>query len=71
VKLQLADIVLHSPGERAHQWTKGVCQWALVSLPQNQLAHYCRVVVEADLTDPPVGQILRPQPGAAAAAPVV
>jgi AraC-like DNA-binding protein len=60
VKLQLGDIVLHSRGECAHRWTKGACQWALVSVPPNQLAHYCRVLAEADLTDRPVGRILRP-----------
>lgn len=65
VKLQLGDIVLHSRGERAHRWTKSACEWALVSLPPDQLARYCRVLAESDLTDQPVGRILHPQLGAA------
>ena len=65
VRLQLGDIFLHSHGERAHRWTKGACRWALISLPPDQLAHYCRVLAEADLTERAIGQILRPSPSAA------
>jgi AraC-like DNA-binding protein len=65
VELQLGDIVLHSRGERGHQWTKGISQWALVSLPACQFADYCKALAELDLPDPPVGRILRLPPSAA------
>jgi AraC-like DNA-binding protein len=63
VELELGDIVLHSHGEHAHQWTKGPSQWALVSLPLGQLPHYCKVLAELDLIEQPVGRILRPPRG--------
>lgn len=62
VELRPGDIVLHSRGEKAHQWTKGTIQWAFISLPPGQLAYYCKVMAELDLNDCPVGRILRPQP---------
>lgn len=65
VELKLGDIVLHSHGERAHQWTKGPSQWALISFPPGQLPHYCKLLAELDLIERPVGRILRPPPGAA------
>ena len=65
VELQLGDIVLHSRGERGHQWTKGMSQWALVSLPAYQFANYCKALAELDLPDPPVGRILRLAPSVA------
>jgi hypothetical protein len=51
VELQPGDLILHSRGEHGHRWTKGASQWALVSLPPNQLAHYYTAMVELDLTD--------------------
>jgi AraC-like DNA-binding protein len=65
VELKLGDIVLHSRGERAHQWTKGPGQWALISFPLGQLPRYCKVLAELDLIEQPVGRILRPSPSAA------
>jgi AraC-like DNA-binding protein len=66
VELKLGDIVLHSRGERAHQWTKGMSHWALLSLPLGQLPHYCKVLAELNLIEGPVGRVLRPPPGSAA-----
>jgi AraC-like DNA-binding protein len=65
VELRLGDIVLHSRGERGHQWTKGTSQWGLVSFPVNKFADYCRALAELDLSDRPVGQILRLPPSVA------
>jgi AraC-like DNA-binding protein len=64
-ELQLGDIVLHSRGERGHQWTKGASQSALISLPACQFADYCKALAELDLPDLPVGRILRLAPSAA------
>ena len=65
VELKPGDIVLHSCSERAHQWTKGASQWALVSLPLGQLPHYCKSLAELDLIECPVGRIVRPPQSAA------
>jgi AraC-like DNA-binding protein len=65
VGLGPGDIVLHSCGERSHQWTKGSSQWALVSFPLGQLPYYCKVLAELDLIEQPVSRILRPPPSAA------
>jgi AraC-like DNA-binding protein len=65
VELKDGDIVLHSRGERAHQWTKGPSQWALVSFPPGQLPHYCKMLAELDLIERPVGRIVRPATRAA------
>jgi hypothetical protein len=65
VELRLGDIVLHSRGERGHQWTKGASQWALVSFPADELVDYCKALADLDLPDRPVGQILRPPPSVA------
>ncbi len=65
VELGAGDIVLHSCGERSHQWTNGQSQWALVSFPLGQLPYYCRVLAGLDLIEQPVGRILRPPPSAA------
>jgi len=65
VELRPGDIVLHSCGERSHQWTKGPSQWALVSFPPGQLPYYCKVLAELNLIEQPVGRILRPPPSAA------
>jgi AraC-like DNA-binding protein len=65
VELKLGDIVLHSHGERSHQWTKGASRWGLVSLPVGQLPHSCKVLAELDLIEHPVGRILRPSPSSA------
>jgi AraC-like DNA-binding protein len=64
VELQLGDIVLHSRGERGHQWTTGTSHWALLSLPPGELTYYCKALAEVKLADPPIGLILRPQPSA-------
>ena len=65
VELKLGDIVVHSYGERAHQWTKGASRWGLVSLPLGQLPHYCKVLAELDFIEHPVGRILRSAPSSA------
>jgi AraC-like DNA-binding protein len=65
VQVRPGDVVIHSPGERAHQWTKSAIQWALMSLPPGLLAHYCKVLAELDLIECPVGRILRPPRNAA------
>lgn len=65
VELKPGDIVLHSCGERAHQWTKGASQWGLVSLPLDRLPYYCKSLAELDLIAYPVGRILRPPQSAA------
>jgi AraC-like DNA-binding protein len=65
IQLRLGDIVFHSRGERAHQWTKGASQWGLVSLPARQLAVYGKALTERELISPAVGRVLRPSPAAA------
>jgi AraC-like DNA-binding protein len=65
VEVQFGDIVLHSGGERAHQWTLGASHWGLVSLRPGQLAYYCRALAEVDLSSPPAGLVLRPLAAAA------
>jgi AraC-like DNA-binding protein len=60
VALRPGDIVFHSLGERAHQWTKGASQWGLVSLSPELLAAYGKALNELELTPPPVGRVLRP-----------
>jgi AraC-like DNA-binding protein len=53
--LQPGDIVVHSRGERMHQWSRGVSRWGLASLPATQLA-----------ARGSAGRVLRPSPTAAA-----
>ena len=64
VALQFGDVVLHSPGERAHQWTRGASTWGLASLPSDQFAAYSKILMEFELTAPPVSRVLRPLPRA-------
>ena len=64
VALQFGDVVLHSPGERAHQWTRGASTWGLASLPSAQFAAYSKVLMGFELTAPPVSRVLRPLPRA-------
>ena len=66
IELGARDLVFHSLGEHAHQWTKGPSQWSVVSLPIAQLLHYGKVLTDLSLTPPPVGRVLRPRSGAAA-----
>jgi hypothetical protein len=64
VALQFGDVVFHSPGERAHQWTKGASTWGLASLPSDRFATYSKVLMGFELTAPPVSRVLRPLPKA-------
>jgi len=66
MELKPGDVIFHSIGERAHQWTKGASQWGLVSLPPGQLAAYGRALTEQELTAPPLGRLLRPSSTAVA-----
>src|SRR5262249_58309426 len=60
VAVRPGDIVFHSLGERAHQWTTGASRWGLVSLPLGRLVAYGKALAELELTPPPVGRVLRP-----------
>jgi AraC-like DNA-binding protein len=53
--LRPGDIVVHSCGERMHQWSRGASRWGLASLPPTQLA-----------ARGSAGRALRPSPAAAA-----
>lgn len=64
VALQFGDVVFHSPGERAHQWTKRASTWGLASLPSEQFTTYGKVLTGLELTAPPVSRVLRPRPSA-------
>ena len=66
VELRPGDVVFHSLGERAHQWTKGVNHWGMISLPPERLAAYGKVLTGSKLTPPLAGRVLRPSPPAVA-----
>ena len=66
IELGARDLVFHSLGEHAHQWTKGPSQWSVASLPFAKLLHYGKVLTDRRLAPPPVGRVLRPQSGATA-----
>ena len=65
VELHLGDIVLHSRGERTHQWTPGAGKWGLVSLPPDQLAACGLALTGLKITAPPFHRVLRPRRSAA------
>lgn len=60
VAVQLGDVVFHSPGERAHQWTRGPSQWGFISLAPKRLAASSKALTGLDLVVPRVARILRP-----------
>lgn len=66
VELRPGDVIFHSLGERAHQWTKGANQWGIISLPPERLAVYSKVLTGSQLIPPLAGRVLRPSPPAAA-----
>jgi AraC-like DNA-binding protein len=66
LELPVGDIVFHSRGERTHRCTSRKSQWGLVSLPAEELAACAKALTGTKITLPPVGQVLRPSPRAAA-----
>ena len=66
VELRPGDIVFHSLGERAHQWTQGANHWGIISLPPDGLAAWGKVLTGSKLTPPLAGRVLRPSPPAIA-----
>jgi AraC-like DNA-binding protein len=63
--LQFGDIVFHGRGERTHQRTDGESQWALISLPHEQLAACSKALTGTKIISPPEGRVLRPSRRAA------
>jgi hypothetical protein len=71
-ELQAGDVMLHSRGERLHQWTAGPHIWSLIVLDPQQLEKYGQALFGNPLFLPPAGRVLRPAPaqcGAPAAPP--
>ena len=65
VGLQFGDVIFHKRGERAHQRTSGAGQWALISLPPEQLAACGKALTGLKIAPPGQGRILRPSRSAA------
>ena len=65
LKLRFGDIVLHSRGERTHQWTPGEGNWGLISLPAEQLTASGLALTGLEMTAPPFRRVLRPPKAAA------
>jgi AraC-like DNA-binding protein len=65
LRLQLGDVVFHSPGERMHQRINGESRWGLISLPPKQLAACSKALTGLKITSPPAGRVLRPSRSAA------
>jgi AraC-like DNA-binding protein len=60
VKLQPGDIILHSRGERFHQWTTGPCSWNLVGMAPEYLERFAGALSGKALSLPTAARILRP-----------
>jgi AraC-like DNA-binding protein len=60
VELQTGDLVFHSPGERLHQRTTGLCGWSLVGVAPEHLERYGRALSGKALCVPQAARILRP-----------
>ena len=65
LKLRFGDIVLHSRGERTHQWTPGEGRWGLISLPAEQLRACGLALTGSEMSAPPFCRVLRPPKAAA------
>ena len=65
LELRSGDIVLHSRGERTHQWTPGEGNWGLISLPAEQLAACGLALTGSAMPAPPLSRVLRPPKAAA------
>jgi AraC-like DNA-binding protein len=62
IELRSGDIMLHSRGERTHQWTNGPSKWGIVSVPHSQLSAFAKTLIGHDITVPPVAKVVRPPP---------
>jgi AraC-like DNA-binding protein len=58
--LRRGDIVFHSPGQHVHQRSQGECQWGLISLSPEQLAHYSKALTGRPIAIPEMNKILSP-----------
>jgi AraC-like DNA-binding protein len=58
--LRRGDIVFHSPGQQVHQRSNGECQWGLISLSPDQLAHYSKTLTGRPIAIPETSKILKP-----------
>jgi AraC-like DNA-binding protein len=58
--LRRGDIVFHGPGQHAHQRSNGECQWGLISLSLDQLAHYSKALNGRPIAIPEMSKILSP-----------
>src|SRR6516164_8918912 len=58
--LRRGDIVFHSPGQQVHQRCDGECQWGLISLSPEQLAHYAKALNGRPIAIPEISKILSP-----------
>ncbi len=65
LELRFGDIVLHSRGERTHQWTPGEGRWGLISLPAEQLLACGLALTGSEMSAPPFCRVLRPPKAAA------
>jgi AraC-like DNA-binding protein len=59
--LRNGNIVLHSPAERMHQRSNGVCQWGMMLLSAKQLANCGEALIGQPITSPRVSRVLRPK----------
>jgi AraC-like DNA-binding protein len=58
--LRRGDIVFHSPGQHVHQRSGAECQWGLISLSPEQLAHYSKALTGRPIAIPDASTILKP-----------
>ena len=58
--LRRGDIVFHSPGHHVHQRSGAECQWGLISLSPDQLAHYSKALTGRPIVIPEASKILNP-----------
>jgi AraC-like DNA-binding protein len=60
IVLRNGDMVFHSNAERMHQRSGGACQWGLMSLSADHLAHISEVLTGQPIASPALSKILRP-----------
>jgi len=58
--LRNGNIVLHSPAERMHQRSNGVCQWGMMLFSAKQLANCGEALIGQPITSPRASRVLRP-----------
>jgi AraC-like DNA-binding protein len=66
VEVRRGDIVLHGHSGCFHQRTVGATRWGLIALSRDDLAAYCRTLLEVELVPPPAAKFLRRPAGAMA-----